>query len=434
MDTLARSYKYRLYPTPNQERMLEAWQAACWEVQRACVLQRRMAWDSLRNQTAALGQNHRTRARLPTYHSQQREITELRATYPALADVPCIPMQAIAQRVDNAYDRMRKARRERKRTKVKWKRHPSLIGLMFLGEEYGTERVHIGHRFSWWKLARSSKLGKLKVRMHRAMPEGTTIKQAHITRAADGWYISFSCVIPAPPPLPAVAKPVNGVDLGCIHRNDKQRVAAVDDERDFETTDNMKRSQKRLAILQRLVSPTRKVKGGAKAADPKSKRTAKRRKRIARLHQTIARQREHNQQYIARRLVDTANATAFEDVKWGNLRKRGKPRKAGDNRRGGRKAKKGLNRAMATASPARLVQLTEEKAEAAGRIVVKVDARNTSQVCSTCGVIGERKGLGVRVWTCEACGTIHDRDVNAAKNIRTRAELKLGICRSDGVD
>ena len=68
------------------------------------------------------------------------------------------------------------------------------------------------------------------------------------------------------------------------------------------------------------------------------------------------------------------------------------------------------------------VNMLEYKAARYGRAFAKVDRfAPTSQVCSTCGVKDGPKPLNVRDWTCAGCGTVHDRDVNAARNI-----LKLG--------
>lgn len=418
MDTLSRSYKYRFYPTQAQEKMLSDWQFACWQVQRATIIQRRAAWEKYRISN---------QGKLPGWASQGREVTELRKEYPALADVPADTMSAIVKRVDVAYAKMRKDRKAGIDAQVRWADKPEHVGLVFRGEERGTKITTESNKFGFWRLAGAGKLGLLKIRMHRAIPEGAEIKQAHITRGALGWFVSFSCVIPAPAHLPPAKREVNGVDLGCIHDGDIQRIAAVDDGRVYQAPDHLKKEQDRLATLQKLASHNRKVHKNAKSADSKSKRTQKRREKIAKLQARIARQREHQQQYIAKRLVESANVTAFEDVSWGSLRKQGKPREIGDNRPGGRKSKKGLNRSMASASPARLVQLANEKAEATGRQIVKVDARNTSQACSGCGVIGERKGLGVREWTCQSCGAQHDRDINAARNIANRARSKLEI-------
>lgn len=76
---------------------------------------------------------------------------------------------------------------------------------------------------------------------------------------------------------------------------------------------------------------------------------------------------------------------------------------------------------MASAAPGKLTSLTEEKAEVAGRRVVRVDPRNTSQICSVCGEKGKKKDLNVRWWRCLECGTKHDRDAHYARNIAQRA-------------
>jgi putative transposase len=63
------------------------------------------------------------------------------------------------------------------------------------------------------------------------------------------------------------------------------------------------------------------------------------------------------------------------------------------------------------------------KAMTCGGMCLKVNEAYTSQVCSCCGVVPEGRpkgiaGLGIRGWTCDACTTMHHRDVNAARNIR----------------
>ena len=65
--------------------------------------------------------------------------------------------------------------------------------------------------------------------------------------------------------------------------------------------------------------------------------------------------------------------------------------------------------------------MIEYKAEEAGRTVVKIDRwfPSTKRCCSGCGYVTESKPLSVRSWDCPRCEASHDRDVNAAKNIRT---------------
>ncbi len=73
--------------------------------------------------------------------------------------------------------------------------------------------------------------------------------------------------------------------------------------------------------------------------------------------------------------------------------------------------------------------MLECKAERYGRILVKIGRFTpASQTCSTCGAVDGPKPLHVREWTCTACGTVHDRDTNAAINIKTAAGLAVSAC------
>ena len=75
------------------------------------------------------------------------------------------------------------------------------------------------------------------------------------------------------------------------------------------------------------------------------------------------------------------------------------------------------------------VSMLEYKAARHGRRFGKADRwAPTSQVCSACGVKDGPKPLSVRQWTCGGCGTVHDRDVNAARNIATAAGLAASAC------
>lgn len=87
-----------------------------------------------------------------------------------------------------------------------------------------------------------------------------------------------------------------------------------------------------------------------------------------------------------------------------------------------RSGMRGMAKSVHDAGWAQFVGMLEYKAHRYGRAFARVDRfAPTSQVCSACGVKDGPKPLSVRAWTCGGCGTVHDRDLNAAKNI-----LKLG--------
>ncbi len=384
----------------------------------------------------AAQQSELTAAVTEAKHSRDRE---LKAAWAKYRTVPSTCIGSIVERVDQAFQKYV----EKAVTRMpRWPRYPRLVGLDFRGEERGTtimdapasvDRMvaEASRRFTWWSLAETTdkKLGRLKVRMHRPIPADATILQARLNRAADGWYLSLVCVIPDPVPLPKNTT-VIGVDLNVKREGNAQEVAAISDERIYRVTDHLRCSEQRLARLQKQASPTRTVRGTAKAPDPTSKRSARRRVKIAQLHQRVARQRVHVQHYIAKRLTDSAGVVVVEDIRWSNLKrspkKQATPLPGSPRPKASRAGKRGLHKALTTAAPARLVALIEAKANAKGRRMIKVSARHTSQTCHACGVRSAVKlSLRVRSWVCDACGVAHHRDINAARNIRNRGVALL---------
>jgi transposase len=440
-----RSFKYRLYPTPEQAQRLEAWQHACWEVQRWCIKQRRWAtrvqwalrraeWPQYDNDGMPLVAfpdpgvcpSHSIYRLYPDVHTQGHEVRRRRKHIPAWDDLPGSTLNAIIIRVENQWQYVLFKNNHRgpneKRIHARWPNNPSDICLTFPNggiAKGDVSQLRITGRYAYGKLVSTgNKLGSVCFRYHRPLPEQAQIRVAHVKRAADGWYISLACIVPRPQPLPHTGHAL-GVDLNCIHQGDNQDIAALSDGRIYSVPDNLKKSAQKLAHLQKMVS-NRRTRGTAKHANPNSNRTKKRRQRIAKLHQRIARQREHQLHYVARRIVDTADDIKFEDVNWADLKRQGTPRKRGDNRQGGRKVYKGRNRSMSSASPGKLRQLTRHKAEAGSRTFGVVQARNTSKACSACGAVLTEMNPKMREWTCPHCGTQHHRDVNAARNILAR--------------
>jgi transposase len=367
----------------------------------------------------------------PNKYTQRYEVTARRDTNDAWRAVPAHTMYEVVYRVEKAWEdarietqlrraanpaRIAKGLEPLPDAKARWAKKPADVGLPFTRGVLGD--IETEGKYAFVVVANAGKLGQFKLRYHRPLPDGAIIKQAYITREVDGWYISLSCQIPTPEPLPETGHSV-GVDLNCIHQGDNQDIAALSDGRIYSTPDNLKKEAAKLAHLNKMVS-NRRTRGTAKHADPKSNRTKKRREQIDRKHQKIARQREHDLHYIANRIVDTADEIKFENVNWANLRRQGTPREEGDNRQGGRKANKGRNRSMSTASPGKLRETTQQKADAAGRNCGEVSARNTSKACSSCGAILAEMTAATREWTCPECGMHHNRDVNAAQNIQGR--------------
>lgn len=421
---IARSFKYRLYPTPEQERTLSAWQHACWDVQKWCIRERREHWLYLE----ACKEQERKPEWNVSWSSQGKDITEMRAVYADLSYVPADTMSAIVKRVDRAYKKMRKDRKNGIKAVVRPSRLANEIGLEFRGKiERGTVCVSSNGTYGYWKLASASKhLGVLKVRMHRPIPDNAIVKQVIITHVKSEWYISFSIEYEIDVHAPIVSTSI-GVDLNCKHRGETQDTVAVSDGRTYSQPDVMKRLEKRRQTLERLVSKKRKVRGSALPAQQSSNRTRKRRSQIARIHQTVTRHRDHQQHYIAKRIVDSADMVGVEDIDFSKM-KRAKRKDGQRYKRNGRKLKRNLNRSLSSAAPGMLRQKIQEKCKTSGVQFRRISAYNTTQCCSSCGGKNTTKiDLSIRAWTCPTCGTRHDRDINAARNVQLRAWASLCI-------
>ncbi len=245
-------------------------------------------------------------------------------------------------------------------------------------------------------------VGWVKNRKGRTVP--ATFGRAWVVRKNGRWYACFECERAVRVDGDRV-NGVVGIDRG-VHV-----LAATSDGRLFANPRPLARLLSTLAHCQRSVS--RKKRGG------------KNRRRfvglLARLHERIANIRRDALHKVSRRIVHVApSAIALENLRVAAMMRsaKGTVEAPGRNVR----AKSGLNRVMVDASFGLLRQMIESKAEEAGIVVVAVDPRYSSQTCSRCGHVAAESRRRRR-FACVACGfTIH-ADVNAALEIRRRAQL-----------
>jgi putative transposase len=240
---------------------------------------------------------------------------------------------------------------------------------------------------------RLSKIGEVKIRLHR--PLGGSIKTLTIRRdKAGNWSACFSCILD-PDPLPPTDQAV-GIDLGLT------TFATFSDGKEIERQRWMKRDAQDIARLQRK-----------KERLPKG--SAARKKAVRALGQAYQRQTNRRNNFAhqeSRQLINAYQFIALEDLDIKGMQSQGQ---------------KTLNRGMADVAWGRFVQYTAYKAECAGRSVVLVDPKGTTQRCSGCG-LSVPKDLHIRRHACPHCGLKLSRDLNSAKNILARglASLRLG--------
>jgi len=247
-------------------------------------------------------------------------------------------------------------------------------------------------RFTDNERLRLSKIGNVKIRLHRSV-EGKA-KTLTVKRDRLGnWWACFSYEIEPEPLLPVPA--AVGIDVGLTHFATLSTGEYIDNPRFF------RKDEKALAKAQRRLSKY----------DKDTSEYRKYKRVVQHIHQRIANRRKDFAHKLSRRLVNEFQFIAFEDLNIqsmqdGNFRS--------------------MNKGIGDAAWGQLRQYTEYKAEWAGRTFVAVDPRNTSLMCSGCGEI-VKKDLSVRVHSCPNCGLEIDRDLNAALNILARGLACMGL-------
>lgn len=361
---MLRTFKYRLYPRPNQEAALTALLGDFCGLYNAALESRIDA--------------HRKGANL-TYGSQAAELKVLRKECPEFARWSHTAKQHVLRRLDKAFRAFfgrlkagKKAGFPRFQARARWDTAEFTFG--------------DGLRLQGNRLRIVGVPGSVKVWWHRSIPEGGKIKHAKITRGGGHWFACFSVESADAEPAP-IENPI-GLDLGLdafIARSDGETVKAP---RFF------REGQRRLRVLQRAVS--RKRKG-----------SHRRRKAVAvlnRFHRKLAARRADFLHRQANAVLAKTRHIAVEDLNIKGL------------------ARTWLAKSVHDAAWRRFLDILDYKAANAGGWMEKVDPHNTSQACSGCGALVQ-KTLCDRWHDCPDCGLSLDRDVNAAKNILSRSGL-----------
>jgi len=213
-----------------------------------------------------------------------------------------------------------------------------------------------------------------------------------------GRYFASFVVQAADAPLPAAGAEA-GIDLGLTH------FAVLSDGRKIANPRFLRRAERKLRKAQRDLSRTKK--GSANRARARVK--------VARVHARVADTRRDWLHKESTRIIRDNQAVYVEDLCIRGL------------------ARTRLAKSVHDAGWSAFVSMLEYKAARHGRTFVRIGRfEPTSQVCSACGVKDGPKPLSVRGWTCGGCGAVHDRDVNAARNVATAGRAgALNACGGD---
>ena len=356
-------YRYRVYPSAGQRQSL-AQVFGCARV---------VFNDSLRlrEECYAAGE------KISDSEIQRRVITLAKAT-PERAWLAQAPSVALVQACNDAhrayrnwFDSLSGQRKGRRigHPRPRRKRGRQSIRLTRNGFSLRGERLSV------------AKVGEIKVRWSRPLP--SVPSSVTVIREPDGRYYASFVIERSASPMPACEREA-GIDVGL------DRLAVTSDGQIIANPRFLRAKQRHLARAQRALS--RKAKGSANRA--------KARRRVAVLHRKVREARLDHAHKTALRLVRDNQAVYAEDLAVSGL---GRTR---------------LAKSVYDAGWSQLLRLLAEKAEHYGRTFHRIGRFvPTSQICSQCGTKDGPKPLGVRQWSCPACGAVHDRDVNAARNI-----------------
>ena len=367
--TLRKTFKEKLRPTPAQERALDEVLWRCRMLYNSALEQRITAWQ----------RRHTSVSRF----QQEAELKDIRAEFPEYAAIHSHVLQDVLARLDKTHQAFfRRLQRGEKAGFPRFKGRNRFHSFTF--KEYGNGAT-LDNGFLVL-----SKIGRIAVHWSRSIVG--TPKTITLSKEADGWYVAIACA-DVPVQLLSPTRQETGIDLGI------EAFATLADGSRILTPGCYRTAEAYLAKCQRRVA--RRKKG--------SHRRRKAVALLAKAHQQVRRQRADFHHKTALTIVRQHDTIYHEDLQTANMVKNHH-----------------LAKSIQDAGWAAFLSILSFKAACAGRSVVAVNPAFTSQRCSGCGGVVQ-KGRSVRWHSCPECGTSLHRDHNAARNIHWRGQRLRGL-------
>ena len=356
---IKRAYRFRFYPSPEQEVTL-ARTFGCARFAYNHML--RLRTDAWMQRQERIG-----------YHESSAELTALKKQpeYAWLNEVSSVPVQQALRHLQTAFANFF----------AKRARYPQ-----FKRKDGKQSAEYTTSAFKWdGQLLKLAKMAEpLAIRWSRQIPKAAKVTTVTVSKDTAGRYFVSLLCDDAVAAKHEVSGKV-GIDLGLSHfaiLSTGEKVAAPN---------TFRKNEAKLAKLQRRLA--KKQKG--------SNRRAKAKLKVARLHAKIADSRRDFLHKLSTRLINENQVIAVESLSVSNMQKN-----------------RCLSKSIADAGWSDFVRQLEYKARWYGRDLVGIDKWfPSSKRCSDCGHTMPKMPLNVRQWTCPECGSIHDRDINAARNV-----------------
>ncbi|WP_287137648.1 transposase [Crocosphaera sp.] len=328
-------------------------------------------------------------APFPNYHRQAKQLTDAKKQYPQLKTVHSQVLQQTLRTLDRAWDDMRARGFGFPRFKNKYRLRS------FVFPQLGKDPI----RNDALKLP---KLGWVKWRLSRPIPEGFEVKQARVVRKASGYFVGLSLQLDVDIPSPLTPLSKGGMKGGIGHPRGLdlgfEKFVATSDGEEIKRPRFLTTLQRKVELLQR------RLKNKQKGSNNRHKLNQK----IARLHQRITDTRKDWHFKLAHHLCDGVGMIFVEDINFVSWQ-RGM-----------------LSKHSADAGFGQFFNILEWVWLSRDVYFAKVNKDGTSQTCPNCGAHTGKKTLDVRVHHCHECGYTTTRDVAASQEIRNRGITSVG--------
>lgn len=320
----------------------------------------------------------------PNYYSQKASLTKLKVDRPWYKEIHSQVLQEVPKKVEITFERWLKGDSNGKKSgRPRFKgvgQYKTFTYPQFKRHHFANNKITL------------SKIGDVKVIVHRPIPVGFDIKTVSVTQKADGYYVTLSLDDQTVPTIKPDFNSDNivGIDVGLIDfyvASDGSRINAPK---------HLRKAERKLKSAQRRVA--RRKKG--------SNRRKKAIKKLAIQHKKVADTRKDFHFKTARTLLDKYDVIAVEKLNIKGL------------------VKTQLAKSINDAGWGQFIIILSNKAENAGLKVISVNPNGTSQECSNCGH-KVKKQLSQRMHNCPVCHTSLCRDLNAAINIKARGTHAL---------
>ncbi|MGK7892201.1 MAG: RNA-guided endonuclease InsQ/TnpB family protein, partial [Xenococcus sp. (in: cyanobacteria)] len=323
-----------------------------------------------------------------------------------LASVPSQTLQEVGKRVELAFKRYIAGDQNGKRSgKPRFKNQARFRSMIFEGA-----KLHSCSLGVKWLYVSLPKMGLVKSRHHRPLPEGAILKSVQLIKKADGWYLNLRLQDDKIPDFKSEITPTWDNSLGMdavLHEND---YLATSEGFKLPSRKSFRKSQGKLAKVSQRKAHQKK---GSKARRKLAQREA-------RIHQKIARSRKDHAYNTVKRLLTTGKKVFFhEKLNLGGLSRKNQPKtdESGKYLPNGQSAKSGLNKSWADSGFAQFFKILKYKAEKAGISVIPVNPAYTSQLLPYKDEF-VFTDVSIRSYWDEKLNLLVDRDLASSINVK----------------